>query len=61
MYEGASVRGHLCDSDVEMACKEMKDSIVEAATTVCGVAKRRKEAMKRIKWWNEMRCAERKK
>ena len=39
MYEGARIRGYLCDT-----------CLVKTATRVCGVTKRRKGAVKRTKW-----------
>ena len=37
----------------EMAWKELKEGIAEAASQVCGVAKRTKCGKKRWRWWNE--------
>ena len=43
---------HSRGSSVELTWEELKGSVVEVATEVCRVS-RRKRGIKRTKWWNE--------
>ncbi len=43
---------HSLGSSVELAWEELKGAVVEVATEVCRVS-RRKKGFKRTKWWNE--------
>ena len=52
-FKEARVNGCLSGNDVEKAWSELKEGLVEASSSVCGVVKRRHSGEKRSRWWNE--------
>ena len=60
-FEKARAKGHMAGKNVEKAWKELKEGIVEAARRVCGIVKKTISRKKRLRWWEKVKEAVRKK
>ena len=52
-FKDARVQRYMSENDAAKAWSELKEDLVGASSSVCGVVKRRHSGEKRPRWWNE--------
>ena len=52
-FKDARVKGYMSGNDATKAWSKLKEDLVGASSSVCGVVKRRHGGEKRSRWWNE--------